>query len=139
MYSTALRLGNLALSGPTWQSSITHDGVPSRAVDGNTDPVYNGLSCTHTENEDHPWWAVDLGQTYELSTVTVTNRIVLVLSKIILVLLDTEMQHRAVGKIVGMQQGRGGWLHICEPASCQCAWQGQYIGMHCPFRLLPHR
>ena len=38
------------------------------AVDGNR------TTCTHTKNDTKAWWSVDLGQTYTLQYVELTNR-----------------------------------------------------------------
>ena len=47
---------NVAEGRRAFQSSITHSGVPDRAVDGNTDGNWNSHSCTHTAKEENPWW-----------------------------------------------------------------------------------
>ena len=45
-------------------------------MDGNTNGDYNqGSSCTHTDFRYWPWWMVDLGGEYSLSSVAVYNRI----------------------------------------------------------------
>merc|ERR1719471_319527 len=59
----------------TKQSSTCYGGVSSRAVDGDASSNYGKSSCTHTcYNRGHAWWEVDLGQTYMIETVRVTNR-----------------------------------------------------------------
>lgn len=45
-----------------------------KAVDGNGDSNFKGSSCTLTQPEAQPWWVVDLGDVYQISTVTITNR-----------------------------------------------------------------
>ena len=70
-------LPNLAVRQPCWQSSEGWSGVCTRGIDGNDNSEWNGASCTHTQSEYHAWWAVDLGQSYEISSVTITNRNVL--------------------------------------------------------------
>ncbi|XP_056286734.1 fucolectin-1-like [Pseudoliparis swirei] len=57
--------------GTASQSSTYNDYVPSRAIDGNTDPnLYNG-SCSHTWNTGQPgWWRLSLPTAY-----SVTNRL----------------------------------------------------------------
>jgi len=59
---------NLASDKPTSQSSL-HDrhSSPSFAVDG----LDSTRSCTNSDV--HPWWSVDLGETYDVGRVTVTN------------------------------------------------------------------
>ena len=32
-------------------------------------------SCTHTGNDVNPWWAVDLGESYNVIAVNITNRL----------------------------------------------------------------
>jgi hypothetical protein len=58
-----------------WQSSTAWGGDASRAVDGNTDGFWDSASTTHTDLQWHPWWQVDLGATYNVSTVDVYNRL----------------------------------------------------------------
>ncbi|HET6250226.1 MAG TPA: plastocyanin/azurin family copper-binding protein [Tepidisphaeraceae bacterium] len=66
---------NVALGGKAKQSSISNAGDPGRAIDGNTDGSYASGTETHTrENEDHPWWEVDLGTEHSLDSVVVWNR-----------------------------------------------------------------
>ena len=55
-------LGLLSFRKPTKQSSMAHNGIPSRAVDGNIDGHYGHRSVTHTRHgrgKDN-WWQVDL-------------------------------------------------------------------------------
>jgi hypothetical protein len=65
---------NLALGKPTTQSTTTHDGVPSRAVDGNTNGNWGGGSVTHTDNLGQQWWQVDLQSAQAIGTVKLYNR-----------------------------------------------------------------
>ena len=57
------------------QSSIVFRGVAEKAVDGNINPSYLNGSCTHTNVEENPWWRVDLGTRYDVTAVTVYNRL----------------------------------------------------------------
>ena len=66
---------NVALSKTATQSSTQSSGVPSRAVDGNTDGVYTNNSVTHTSSELNAWWHVDLGQVETIGTIKVWNRV----------------------------------------------------------------
>ncbi|XP_065051247.1 uncharacterized protein LOC135680930 isoform X2 [Rhopilema esculentum] len=66
--------GNLARGKPTAQSSTYPGGQPSKAVDGNKNPNWNGRSCTHTQLQQGAWWRVDLGKQYSVGKVTLTNR-----------------------------------------------------------------
>ena len=34
----------------------------------------SGGSCTHTNADRDPWWRVDLGEAYEVTRVSITNR-----------------------------------------------------------------
>jgi len=66
---------NLALQQTVWESSTQYDGVPSRAVDGNTKTIYSGLSCSHTAAGDtDPWFVVDLGRWFIVQGVILYNR-----------------------------------------------------------------
>jgi RHS repeat-associated protein len=66
---------NVALNKTATQSSTQSSGVPSRAVDGNTDGVYANNSVTHTTSELNAWWHVDLGQVETIATIKVWNRV----------------------------------------------------------------
>jgi len=59
---------------PTTQSSTCCGGSSSRAVDGITNSIWGGSSCTHTSRNHQPWWRVDLGSYYELDRVKFYNR-----------------------------------------------------------------
>ena len=58
------------------QSSTCHGGVPSRAIDGNTDGNYWHNSVQHTCNDANAWWKVDLDTSYEfvIDWVSIYNR-----------------------------------------------------------------
>ncbi|WP_375388460.1 discoidin domain-containing protein [uncultured Amnibacterium sp.] len=56
------------------QSSTAYGGAASRAVDGNTDGVFNDGSVTHTNTDTNSWWTTDLGATRSLSSIGVWNR-----------------------------------------------------------------
>jgi len=56
------------------QSSTGWDGSASKAIDGNANSRYNQKSCTHTHRDHRSWWLVDLGSSYRISKVKVTNR-----------------------------------------------------------------
>jgi len=59
---------------PTSQSSTSHGGSSSRAVDGRTDTNWRDGSCTHTRTETNPWWRVDLETEQEITSVKLWNR-----------------------------------------------------------------
>ncbi len=69
-----LHLGNIAEGKETKQSSTSHGGVSSRAVDGKSLTDYFAGSCTHTLSENKPWWRVDLGSAHAVMKVIITNR-----------------------------------------------------------------
>ncbi|WP_066217786.1 galactose-binding domain-containing protein [Formosa haliotis] len=66
---------NLALNGVATQSSTDYGGEPSRAIDGNTDGVFGNNSVTHTQEEENPWWQVDLGDEYSIGDINLYNRV----------------------------------------------------------------
>ena len=53
----------------TEQSSTDNNDFSSRAVDDNLGPYYDSKSCTHTKQEENPWWRVDLGREYIVTGV----------------------------------------------------------------------
>ena len=65
---------NLALGKNTSQSSTTHSGDSSRAVDGNTNGSYSNNSVTHTAEGIGEWWQVDLGDVYSIEDIVIFNR-----------------------------------------------------------------
>ena len=70
---------NLALGKPAQQSTTLYHqytGHARLAVDGNTNRVYTGGSCSHTqEGLSRQWWAVDLQGQYTISRVVIHNRV----------------------------------------------------------------
>ena len=66
---------NIAGSGVAKQSSTSNSGDAQRAVDGNTDGSFASGTETHTvENENNPWWELDLKTTQPISAIAVWNR-----------------------------------------------------------------
>jgi hypothetical protein len=66
---------NVALAGKTTQSSVVWEGVPERAIDGNTSGQWQDGSITHTdEAEENPWWELDLGAVRPIDRIAVFNR-----------------------------------------------------------------
>ena len=60
---------NLALNRPARHSAYkSYKSRAAAAVDGD----YLSVSCTG-DDVTHPWWAVDLGQQYRISHVTITT------------------------------------------------------------------
>ncbi|XP_060538192.1 fucolectin-like [Pantherophis guttatus] len=73
-----MRATNVARGRPAFQSSTyvsAFNSVASKAVDGNCSGRWVGQnSCTHTQREMGPWWYVDLGSRYAVSSVVVKSR-----------------------------------------------------------------
>ena len=57
---------NLALDKATFQRH-TYISLASHAVDGDN----NTASCAREYRQGQPWWAVDLGQEYDISSVII--------------------------------------------------------------------
>ena len=66
--------GNLALSGSANQSSTDYSGVPSRAIDGNTNGAWSGGSVTHTAAAANQWWQVVLSSEANIGDIVIYNR-----------------------------------------------------------------
>ncbi|XP_070533539.1 macrophage mannose receptor 1-like [Ptychodera flava] len=71
-----LGLHNVAEGKPTAQSSDKpkKDSGSDNAVDGNFNTDASKRSCSWTNKEFQPWWRVDLGSTYNIYEVVITNR-----------------------------------------------------------------
>ena len=66
---------NVALKGKAVQSSTDYEGVPERAIDGNTDGDYGEAeSTTHTRQSKDPWWELDLGEMRPVRSLAIWNR-----------------------------------------------------------------
>ncbi|MEY4567778.1 MAG: hypothetical protein RLY14_2748, partial [Planctomycetota bacterium] len=67
---------NIARKGTATQSNVAFDGVPARAIDGNTNGNYfEANSVTHSDaNATDPWWEVDLGSVQAIDKIAVWNR-----------------------------------------------------------------
>ena len=65
---------NLALNGIATQSSTDFGGVASRAIDGDSNPLWSSGTLTHTADLANSWWEVDLGGTYVIGGVRLFNR-----------------------------------------------------------------
>ena len=67
--------GNIALFKPTSQSSAyTEQWIfypASNAVDGNRNPDIS--KCTHTLDDNSPWWRVDLGRVEPVAEVNIVK------------------------------------------------------------------
>ncbi|XP_053112213.1 uncharacterized protein LOC128327440 [Hemicordylus capensis] len=66
---------NVAFLGQASQSSTFNQlGAAGNAIDGSTAVDFMRGSCTHTDYEQNPWWRVDLGAEFSVSSVSITNR-----------------------------------------------------------------
>ncbi|HEX4646286.1 MAG TPA: plastocyanin/azurin family copper-binding protein, partial [Verrucomicrobiae bacterium] len=66
---------NIAPQGSAKQSSTANGGVAARAIDGKTDGAFGAGTSTHTrENQNNPWWELDLGGEQPIESVVVWNR-----------------------------------------------------------------
>ncbi len=65
---------NIAQEGVASQSSTTYGADASRAIDGNTSGEWMDNSLTYTENENNPWWQVDLGYETIIGEIRLNNR-----------------------------------------------------------------
>jgi len=66
---------NIAPKGKATQSSTYADAAASRAIDGNTEGIYDKGSVSHTGSHDsHPWWELDLGAATGLERIVFWNR-----------------------------------------------------------------
>ncbi|KAK7111108.1 hypothetical protein V1264_014880 [Littorina saxatilis] len=64
-------VGKTAVQSSTYASQDTAD----KAVDNNTNTHYNAHSCAVTNpHSQGSWWQVDLGQSYDITRVVITNR-----------------------------------------------------------------
>lgn len=66
---------NVAPDGQAKQSSTGHNGVASRAIDGNKNPSYGGNGQTHTNFQSGPWWEIDLGKEFDIERIDIWNRV----------------------------------------------------------------
>ena len=66
---------NLALKKPAWQYNNWQSySTASKAVDGNEDGRLTAKSCQCTQRVKNAWWAVDLGNIYNVKEVRIANR-----------------------------------------------------------------
>jgi hypothetical protein len=67
---------NYALTGTATQSSTnpTFNKQANLAIDGDINGNYGGGSVTVTNNEENPWWQVDLGVNISVGDIKVFNR-----------------------------------------------------------------
>ncbi|WP_242631332.1 DUF1553 domain-containing protein [Rubinisphaera italica] len=65
---------NIAKNGKATQSSTDYNGLPERAIDGNTNGDYAVNSTTHTTVSKDPWWEVDLTSAQPIDQIVIWNR-----------------------------------------------------------------
>jgi hypothetical protein len=65
---------NIGPTGTATQSSEAWGGAPSRGIDGNPTGHWPLGSVTHTQNENQPWWEVDLGAMQPIDRLSLWNR-----------------------------------------------------------------
>ena len=56
------------------QSSVEYGAEAARAIDGNTEQSFGENSVTHTQQENYPWWLLDLGKSVPIGKIKVWNR-----------------------------------------------------------------
>ncbi|MBN1421603.1 MAG: discoidin domain-containing protein [Planctomycetes bacterium] len=77
-FTPAPHQDNVAPLGIATQSTTAYDGVPERAIDGNTNGLWAAASVSHTDVgtlEDVPWWEVDLQILYPLGRIVLWSRL----------------------------------------------------------------
>ena len=73
-FSFTVLLGDLLDPIDAFQTDITHNGLPTKAIDGNPNNNYGEGFCTHTSALLTPWLTVDFGQVMEITNVVLYNR-----------------------------------------------------------------
>lgn len=97
---------NIAQFKPAKQSSIFDDKHANRAVDGNTDGDLGHNSVTHTQNNENSWWEVDLLYLYDISDITIYNRMDYTerLDKFSVAVSETPFANNQSGQLVADKQ-----------------------------------
>jgi len=72
--SLSAQQSNVAKGKTARQSSNGMSTTASLAVDGNTNGGWGSNTITHTNDENSPWWEVDLGGVYDISEIKIWNR-----------------------------------------------------------------
>ncbi|KAJ8252207.1 hypothetical protein COCON_G00215190 [Conger conger] len=65
---------NVALGKKASQSSTSFSGQANRAIDGKHSSWFHMGSCSQTHTEADPWWRVDLLESHNVTSITITNR-----------------------------------------------------------------
>jgi len=71
--TTKASLINVALNKPATQSSVSRWSKPDEAASA-VNGIKSGEQSFHTELEANPWWQVDLGKSYALTSLSIFNR-----------------------------------------------------------------
>ncbi|XP_077999949.1 fucolectin-like [Glandiceps talaboti] len=121
---------NIAEGKTATQSSDYQGNDPNRAIDGNTNSAFTGNSCSHTEPDHNAWWRVDLGQSYPVYEVVVTNRQDCCLER----LLNAEVRvgdflSIAGNKICGELVGKDRIYHETMTFHCDKPVLGRYVSI----------
>lgn len=66
---------NIAGAGTASQSSTSHGGAASRAIDNDARANWSAGTTTHTKVEDNAWWQVELAENSDINKITIHNRI----------------------------------------------------------------
>lgn len=61
------------MHGKAIQSSVNEYGMPYNSIDGNHATNWEEGSCSRTNSNLSPWWRLDLGKTFKVFTVKITN------------------------------------------------------------------
>ena len=101
------------LTGNTSQSSTVDGGMSSHAIDGNTS------SCTHTKEENQPWWKQTFSIPVEIERVEVWNDEI-----------ENERLKGALIKVDG--QSCGGLSESKQMQTVQCGKSGSTIWIRLP-------
>ncbi|MEM6800356.1 MAG: LamG-like jellyroll fold domain-containing protein [Bacteroidota bacterium] len=67
-------LNKTATQSATWPGSSGRTFDAMNAVDGDSNGDSFGNSITHTANDLHAWWEVDLGTVYDIASINIWNR-----------------------------------------------------------------
>uniref|UniRef100_A0A3B5R7L0 Si:ch211-215k15.4 n=1 Tax=Xiphophorus maculatus TaxID=8083 RepID=A0A3B5R7L0_XIPMA len=66
---------NVAIYGKASQSTVYPGAIAYYAIDGNRAALWSQSSCSATNNDFSPWWRLDLGRTYKVFNINITNRV----------------------------------------------------------------
>eukprot|EP01043_Picozoa_sp_COSAG02_P021179 COSAG02_NODE_1069_length_14810_cov_6.729998_7_plen_637_part_00 len=114
---------NVAAGRPATQSSQGWEGVPSRGVDGDHNPIWGGGTCTHTQNGAEEWWQVDLGRAFDVQHVDIWHRSDCCQTRLLAASVVVSMTpDYTTGLVCGPIDD-----HLGEPDETICNQRGQYV------------